>query len=259
VLERAPGRLHEQIVIVTGGAQGIGRAYCEGLADEGASVVVADINGPAGEATAAELTRNGAQALAVRTDVMDPDATDHMARVTVERYGRVDALVNNAAMFQRPAVSRGPFEEIPVEEWDRVMTVNIKGVFLCCRAVAPYMKEQRRGKIVNISSSTVHMGTPQFAHYVTSKAGVIGLTRVLARELGEHNITVNAVAPGQTLSLDDVPEERLKRYESMAQTRSLKRIQMPRDLVGTVVFLCSSDSDFLTGQTLVVDGGAVMH
>jgi 3-oxoacyl-[acyl-carrier protein] reductase len=247
--------LLDQVVIVTGGAQGIGRAYCEGLAGEGARVVIADIDGARAEALADELLEKKAQALAVPTDVTSPEATMRMAEAAVERFGRVDALINNAAVFQRPAAFRGPFESIPVEEWDRLMAVNLRGVFLCARAVVKYMKAQRRGKIVNISSSTVHMGTSQFAHYVTSKAGVIGFTRVLARELGEYNINVNAVAPGMTLSLDDVAEERLQRYESQAQSRSLKRVEKPEDLVGTIIFLCSSDSDFITGQTLVVDGG----
>ena len=182
-----------------------------------------------------------------------------MARSAVERFGRIDGLINNAAMFQRPAVSRGPFEEISVEEWDSVMAVNLRGVYLSARAVVGYMKQQRAGKIINISSSTVYKGAGQLAQYVTSKAGVIAFTRVLARELGEYGITVNAVAPGGTLSLDDVPEERRLQYESRAQNRSLKRIEMPQDLVGSIIFLCSSDSDFVTGQTLVVDGGSVMH
>ncbi len=249
------GRLQDQVLIVTGGAHGIGSAYCDGLAREDARVVVADIDAAGAEARAADLRAGKRDALAIPVDVNDPESVEDMARGTFERYGRIDGLINNAAMFQRPAVSRVAFDEIPVGEWDRVMAVNVRGVFLCCRAVVGYMKQQGRGKIVNISSSTVHMGTPNFAHYVTSKAAVIGLTRVLARELGEHGINVNAVAPGQTLSLDKVDEERLLRYETSAGSRSLKRIEKPEDLVGTVVFLCSRDADFMTGQTLVVDGG----
>ena len=154
---------------------------------------------------------------------------------------------------------RLPFENISVDEWDRVMAVNLRGVFLSTRAVVGQMKAQRRGKIVNISSTTALKGSPFFAHYVTSKAGVIGFTRVLARELGEYNINVNVVAPGQTASLEDEGPEDMKKYQPTARTRSLKRIETPADLVGTVIFLCSSDSDFISGQTLAVDGGAVFN
>lgn len=253
------GRLDGRVIIVTGGAQGIGRAYCQRLAREGANVVVADIDGDRARAVAEELHGADAEALSIQTDVADQAATEHMARAAMERFGRIDGLVNNAAMYQRPAVTRGPFEEIPVDEWDRVMAVNVRGVFLCSRAVVPHMKQQRYGKIVNISSGTVFSGTPRFAHYVTSKAGVIGLTRVLARELGEHHITVNAVAPGLTQSLEEIDEAMLQTFEQRSQGRAIKRVQVPEDLVGTVAFLCSSDSDFMTGQTLVVDGGTALH
>ena len=251
--------LQDRVVIVTGGAQGIGRAYCERLAREGASVVVADLNASLAEDLAEELGRAGGQAGAVPTDVARPEDAERMARATVDRFGRIDALVNNAAMYQRPAVSRLPFEEISVEEWDRVIAVNLRGIFLCCRAVVPYMKQQRAGKIVNISSTTALTGTARFAHYVTSKAGVIGLTRVLARELGEHNINVNAVAPGFTSSMDDADQGTIDGLRRSAEGRAIKRVQRPGDLVGAIVFLCSPDSDFMTGQTLVVDGGAVFH
>jgi|SRR5579871_694945 len=253
-------RLDDRVIIVTGGAQGIGRAYCERLAEEGASLVVADIDGDRAEATAAHLRTLESEAIAVRTDVADPAACEHMARATLERFGRIDGLVNNAAMYQRPAVSRAPFEEIPLEEWDQVMAVNLRGTFLCSRAVVPHMKERRSGKIVNVSSGTVFSGTPWFAHYVTTKAGVIGLTRVLARELGEYHINVNAVAPGLTLSLEDgIDEAHMQYQQTRADSRALGRIETPQDLVGVVAFLCSSDSDFMTGQTIVVDGGLIMH
>jgi 3-oxoacyl-[acyl-carrier protein] reductase len=159
----------------------------------------------------------------------------------------------------RVVSANGSRKQIPVEEWDRLMAVNLRGIFLCCRAVVPYMKQQQRGKIINISSGTVFYGAPLVAHYVTSKAGVIGLTRSLARELGEYNINVNAVAPGLTLSLDEVSEARMARNQQRLQARPFKRTEVPQDLVGTIVFLCSSESDFMTGQTLVVDGGAQMH
>jgi 3-oxoacyl-[acyl-carrier protein] reductase len=252
-------RLRDLVIIVTGGAHGIGRVYCEGLVREGARVVVADIDGEAAEELARTLSKEGPEALAVRTDVSAPEAAEHMARATMERFGRLDGLINNAAVFQRPAMSRVPFERIPVEEWDRLMAVNLRGIFLCCRAVVPSMKQQRRGKIVNISSGTVFYGATQMAHYVTSKAGVIGLTRSLARELGEHNINVNAIAPGLTISTDEVDPDRDALNRQRLQARSLKRTQLPHDLVGAAIFLCSAESDFITGQTLVVDGGAQMH
>jgi len=252
-------RLKDQVLIVTGGAHGIGLAYCEGLAAEGGRVVVADIDGQGADAVAASLGEAGHDALAVTTDVSQPESTDTMARLTMERFGRIDGIINNAAIYQRPAVTRGPFEEIPVEEWDRLMGVNLRGVFLCCRAVVPHMKAQGSGKIVNISSGTVFNGSTQMLHYVTSKAGVIGLTRSLARELGDYNINVNAIAPGLTVSMDDDDEDKLLRFETRMQARSLKRLEGPQDLVGAVLFLCSTDSDFMTGQTMVVDGGAQMH
>ena len=252
-------RLKDQVLIVTGGAHGIGLAYCEGLAAEGARVVVADIDGQGADAVAASLGEAGHDALAVTTDVSQPESSDTMARLTMERFGRIDGIINNAAIYQRPAVTRGPFEEIPVEEWDRLMGVNLRGVFLCCRAVVPHMKAQGSGKIVNISSGTVFNGSTQMLHYVTSKAGVIGLTRSLARELGDYNINVNAIAPGLTVSMDDDDEDKLLRFETRMQARSLKRLEGPQDLVGSVLFLCSPDSDFMTGQTMVVDGGAQMH
>ena len=252
-------RLKGRVIIVTGGAHGIGRVYSEGLAQEGARVVVADIDDLAGQAVARAIGENGGDALAVTTDVSQPEAADEMARAAKERFGQIDGLVNNAAIYQRPSVSRGPFEEIPVEEWDRLMAVNLRGIFLCCRAVVPHMKERESGKIVNISSGTVFNGTPQLLHYVTSKAGVIGLTRSLARELGDYNINVNAVAPGLTISMDEVDDEQAEHRQRRIGARSLKRAEVPEDLLGTVVFLCSPDSDFMTGQTLVVDGGAQMH
>ena len=216
-------RLKDQILIVTGGAHGIGRAYCEGLAAEGARVVVADIDGQGAEAVAASLGEAGFDALAVTADVSQPESTDDMARAAMERFGRIDGLVNNAAIYLRPAVTRGPFEEIPIDEWDRLMAVNLRGVFLSCRAVVPQMKEQGGGKIVNISSGTVFNGSTQMLHYVTSKAGVIGLTRALARELGDYNINVNAVAPGLTVSMDEDDEEKQIRFQTRMQARSLKR------------------------------------
>ena len=252
-------RLKDRVIIVTGGAHGIGRAYCRGLAAEGAKVVVADLDIGAAEAVVRSLGELGSDALAVRADVSQEEDVNAMARAAADRFRSVDGLINNAAVFQVPAMSRVPFEQIPIDEWDRLIAVNLRGVFLGCRAVVPYMKSQGRGKIVNISSGTVFHGSANSAHYVTSKAGVIGFTRSLARELGDHNINVNAIAPGLTLSLEEMTEDRLQMSRNRAQARAIKRDQEPEDLVGTAVFLCSPDSDFITGQTIVVDGGAQMH
>ena len=252
-------RLKDRVIIVTGGAHGIGRAYCRGLAAEGAKVVVADLDFGAAEAVVRSLGESGGDALAVRADVSQAEDVDAMAQAAADRFGSVDGLINNAAVFQVPAMSRVPFEQIPIDEWDRLIAVNLRGVFLGCRAVVPYMKAQGRGKIINISSGTVFHGSANSAHYVTSKAGVIGFTRSLARELGDHNINVNAIAPGLTLSLEEMTEDRLQMSRNRAQARAIKRDQEPEDLVGTAVFLCSPDSDFITGQTIVVDGGAQMH
>ncbi len=252
-------RLQDRVIVVTGGAHGIGRAYCEGLAREGARVVVADIDPQGAEESARALSAAGHEALAVCADVAEPGSVAEMAEATIAHFGRIDGLINNAAVFQRPAMSRVPFDQIPVEEWDRLMAVNLRGVFLCCRAVVPSMKQHGGGKIVNISSGTVFFGSTNLIHYVTSKAGVIGFTRSLARELGVFNINVNAIAPGLTISTEEVSEGRMALEQQRLQARSLKRSETPEDLVGTAVFLCTSESDFMTGQTLVVDGGAQMH
>ena len=245
-------RLKDKVAIVTGGGIGLGRAYCKALADEGARVVVADIAHDAAQAVAKEVS-----GLAVRVDVTSADETAAMAARALEAYGAIDVLVNNAGMYT--AIRKRPFTEIPLEEWDRCMAVNVKGVYLCCRAVYPQMKQQGRGKIINISSGTVLGGTPMFLHYVSSKAAVIGLTRALAREVGGDGINVNAITPGLTIA--DENQRRMLSEEYLAprrQARAFKRDQYPEDLVGTVVFLASSASDFITGQTLNVDGGTWM-
>jgi len=250
------GRLDGRVIIVTGGALGIGRAYCDGFAGEGAKVVIADIDGPAGVRAAAELAEGGADALAVTTDVADQASTENMARATLERFGRIDGLVNNAAIAIRVPKIEGPIEEITVEDWDRVMGVNLRGTFLCCRAVISHMKEREYGKIINISSSTFFSGRTN-AHYVASKGGVIAFTRVLAREVGDWNITVNSIAPGLTAS--ETEKTPMERYEVRVPHRAIKRVEQPEDLVGAAIFLMSSESDFMSGQTMAVDGGAVMH
>jgi 3-oxoacyl-[acyl-carrier protein] reductase len=247
-------RLEARIAIVTGGGHGIGRAYARRLADEGAVVVIAELDGAAAERVAAELG-----GLAVRTDVAEEASATAMAQRTLERYGRIDILVNNAAIFATVPMSRAPFDQIDPAEWDRMMAVNLRGTWLACRAVMPQMRKQRYGKIINISSGTALKGSASRIHYVTSKAGIIGFTRTLAMEVGKDNICVNCIAPGSTLSEENADEALIKYRQAAASTRALQRMQRPEDLVGAVAFFASADSDFITGQTLVVDGGAHMH
>lgn len=251
-------RLENKVIIVTGGGHGIGRAYCRGLAREGAKVVVTDIDLPAAEETKNLLEQAGGHGIALHVDVANEQSTLAMAESAVKIYGKIDVLINNAAVFATIPISRTSFDKIPIEEWDRVMSVNLKGMWLCCRAVVPYMKKQGSGKIINISSGAPFSGRGMRIHYVTSKAGVLGFTRTLARELGEFGITVNTLAPGSTLSEGQGDATAVSHREQATATRCLKRIQTPEDLVGTMVYLCSSDSDFMTGETLVVDGGNVM-
>jgi 3-oxoacyl-[acyl-carrier protein] reductase len=251
-------RLNNKVAIITGGAEGIGRAFAEGFAGEGAKLVIADINLTAAESLKEILMKNGTQALAIKTDVSRISDVEEMVKRTVEHFGRIDILVNNAAMYQRNAAVPAPVWKIDPVHWEKVIAVNITGVFLCTRSVIPYMIQQKSGKIINIASSLAFKGFPNMSHYVTSKAGVVGFTRAVARDAGDYNINVNAIAPGSTLSEDPVPEA-IGRRKGEVPSRALKRIQNPADLVGTAIFLASTESDFITGQTIVVDGGSAMH
>jgi NAD(P)-dependent dehydrogenase (short-subunit alcohol dehydrogenase family) len=253
------GRLEGRVAIVTGGGHGIGKAYAQGLAGEGASVVIAELDADAGKAVAGGLVQNGFRALAVPTDVADWKSVEAMVRQAVDAFGRIDVLVNNAAIFATIPMSRAPFDEIDPGEWDRMMTVNLKGPWLACRAVVPQMKAQHYGKIINISSGTALKGSASRIHYVTSKAGILGFTRTLAREVGGFGICVNCVAPGSTLSEAAPDADVLKMRNAAVSDRALRRVQKPEDLVGAILFFASADSDFVTGQTLVVDGGSCMH
>jgi 3-oxoacyl-[acyl-carrier protein] reductase len=249
--------LKDKVVIVTGGGHGIGRVYCHGFAEAGARVVIADIDAPSAERVAGEVVQQfDGKALAAKVDVADEASTKEMARVALDKYGRIDVLVNNAAIFATIPMNRGGIDSIDPAEWDRMMLVNLKGLFFCCRAVLPSMRRQKSGKIINISSGTALSGSAGRIHYVTSKAGVIGFTRTLAREVGDDNINVNAIAPGSTLSEENPSEEVLKMRGARISDRALKRVQLPKDLVGTMLFLASPLSDFMTGQTVCVDGGA---
>jgi 3-oxoacyl-[acyl-carrier protein] reductase len=245
------GTLNGQSAIVTGGAGDLGRAYCLGLAAEGANVVVADLVDPS--RVVSEIEEAGGTAIGVPVDVSDRASVDRMAGETLEAFGRIDVLINNAALFK--TVTTGPFEDIPIEEWDQVMAVNVRGAWLCARAVVPTMRTQGGGRIINISSNTVWKGVTGFLHYVTSKSAMLGFTRALAREVGEHGITVNTVAP------DYIPDPfLLGQYpghnEAVVAQRSLPRTQIPEDMVGTIVFLAGPGSTFITGQSYLVNGGS---
>jgi len=251
-------RLQNKVAIVTGGGVGIGKAYAQGLAQEGAKVVVADIQEAEAQKVAADIKKAGDEAIAVPVDVTSVEKTQAMAQAALQAYGRIDILVNNAGLYS--ALKKKTFMEIDPDEWDRVMAVNVKGLFLCVKAVYPAMKQQGKGKIINISSGTALSGSPLFLHYVSSKAGVLGFTRALAREVGDDNICVNSIMPGLTISGSN--QEGVMTPEQVADRRKrrcFQRDQYPQDLVGTVIFLASDDSDFMTGQSISVDGGMNMH
>jgi len=251
-------RLKDRVAVVTGGGIGIGQAFCRGLAAEGARIVIADINAAAAEATAKEIADAGGEVLAVVTDVSEEAAVENLARAVTEKFGGVDILVNNAALFS--ALGAGlPWHQIEVEEWDRVMRVNLRGMFLVTRALYPLLQQSRHGRIINISSATAYKGMVNRLHYVTSKAGVLGFTRALARELAGSAITVNTIAIGSTLSEGvlgrgdmDAPA-----VERMQAQRCVQEPMYPQDIVGTLLYLASDDSKFVCGETIVVDGGIV--
>ncbi len=237
-------KLDGKIAIVTGGARGIGRAIADGLTAEGATVVVADLDPPPE---------------GIRADVSSEEDVERMTQEVVARHGGIDILVNNAGLYASLAMR--PFTEIPPEEWRRVMDVNVASMFLTCRAVVPRMRERGGGKIVNISSGTPFRGVPFLLHYVTSKGAIVALTRALAKEVGRDGIYVNCVAPGFTLSdgVHEHPEVIEALRDVSIAARTIQRDQLPEDVVGAVVFLCTPAADFVTGQTMVIDGGQYFH
>lgn len=245
------GTFADKVVVITGAAGGLGRAFAEGFADAGAKLVVADIDAAGAAQTAEMLTTTGASAIAAQVDVTDKESTDALARTAADTWGQVDVLINNAAIYA--TLTRTAFHDIEPAEWDRVMSVNVKGTWLCSSSHLEHMA-QPGGRIINIASATVFSGSPLWMHYVASKSAVIGMSRVMAREVGDRGITVNAIAPGFTLTeasvglMDDAETYGVDRG-------AIKRASQPDDIVGTALFLASPSAGYITGQTLVVDGG----
>lgn len=249
-------RLKGRVAIVTGGAKGLGRAFAVRLAQEGANIMVVtrkDMDNL--QETVRQIQDLGGKARLFQADVARESDTRAMAKAAVDAFGKIDILVNNAAIYD--GIQRKPFYEIDLDDWDLVMTVNVKGAFLSTRAVFPYMKEQGYGKIVNLASEVFFTGSHGFAHYVASKGGIIGLTRALAIELGPYNICINCVAPGFTDTEASRGLADVTKYDT--SKTPLRRLETPEDLTGAVLFLASPESDFITGQTLLVDGGRAMH
>ncbi|MCF1592529.1 SDR family NAD(P)-dependent oxidoreductase [Streptomyces muensis] len=244
-------------VVVSGGGQGLGRAFALALAETGWQVAVADIDHANADRVAAEIVDAGGVAVGVEVDVASEPSVASAYEAVRERLGAVTGLVNNAALFS--TLTMGPFEDIGLDTWERVMRVNVAGAFLMTRAFVPDMRANGYGKVVNITSATVFAGRPGYLHYVTSKAALVGMTRALAGELGPDGITVNAIAPGSTETEVERATISAGDRAAMANATALRRIQLPGDLVGALQFTLSPDSDFMTGQTLVVDGGLVFH
>jgi len=239
-------------VIVTGAGGQIGMAYCDALIQKGANLVMADLGDLSAQAD--QYKSQGANAIAVQVDVADEASTQAMAQSAIDAYGRIDGIINNAGFFRN--CTFGSFMDIPADEWDRCFAINVRGLWQCCKAVVPQMQKQGSGKIVNISSNTPYKGVPNFLHYVSSKAAIIGLSRSMAREVGAHNIQVNTLCPDLIPDADIEARQGTQADVRTVAGRCLQRTQTPKDMVGAALFLLDKGSDFITGQSLLVNGGA---
>ena len=255
---RTPERfsLQDRTIVVTGGATGIGQSYSRAVAELGGNVVIADLDGTLSKAFAKELKDAGASARGIGVNLLKSADVEALAALVRDEFGRLDGLVNNAAIMS--SLPRRSWVDIPLEEWDLVMDINLRGLFLVTRMLYPLM-QSAGGSIINIASTRAFDGTPNRLHYTTSKAGVIGFTRALAREVGVDGVRVNAVAPGLTLSETQIASSDPAYLEKLAEGRAMPSQQTPEDLVGAVLFLLSDASTAISGQTLVVDGGRVMN
>jgi NAD(P)-dependent dehydrogenase (short-subunit alcohol dehydrogenase family) len=246
--------LDQQTIIVTGAATGIGQAFAAGAAAQGANVVVADMN--AADETVALVERAGGKALALQVDVADDASVRAMAEAALRRFGRIDGLINNAAYFRE--VKLTPFEELDAAQWERIFAVNVKGVWQCCKAVMPAMRERKSGAIVNIASVVAVAGQPGYLHYVATKGAVLSMTKGLAKECGPHGVRVNVIAPGFVIT-GATKNRPVEWQQSFLKARAISREQRPEDLVGTALYLLSDLAGFVSGQTIVVDGGHIMY
>jgi 3-oxoacyl-[acyl-carrier protein] reductase len=251
-------KLEGKVAIITGGGRGLGRAFALKFAEEGAKLLLPDISPERAEDAAAEIRAKGGEAVAMETDISDEKSTRKIAERVIQQYGRVDILVNNAALWYE--VNAKPWDAWEVAEWDRIFDVNVKGTWLCCKAIAPLMVKQTRGKIINISSHVIRVPDAQFfMPYALSKVAIYTFTQALARALGPSGINVNAIAPGLTATEASLVKEGIEQtFENVVAAQSIKRRQEPEDVVGTALFLASKESDFISGQLIVVDGGSVM-
>ena len=250
--------LKDKVAIITGGGRGFGRAFALRFAEEGAKILLPDISLERAEDAAREIKSKGGEAVAIETDISDENATKKMAEKVMQQYGKVDILINNAAIWY--GVEAKPWDAWTVEEWDRMFEVNVKGTWLCCKAIAPLMIKQSSGKIINIASHVIKVPDAQFfLAYALTKSAVYTLTQCLARALGPSGITANAIAPGLTATEASLTKDGIEQtFENVIAAQSIKRREEPEDVVGTALFLASKEADFISGQFIIVDGGSVM-